>query len=118
MSRPTTPATSTLTSAPAPAPTPSEEEARILAEVSGEEPTKECQICFDTKHTDLFPVGTEASECRCLSDACLACLQEHIRTQTSTRDWREGPSITCPMCNRPLAFQEVEEYADGETLAT
>lgn len=82
-----------------------------------DEATKECQICFETKHTDLYPQPTEASGCGCLPDACLACLQAHIKTQMSTKEWREA-SITCPMCNRPLAFRQIEEYADGETLAT
>lgn len=102
---------------PAPAPTSSRQEASIPAELVEEEPTKECQICFETKHTDLYPQPTDAGGCGCLPDACLACLQEHIKTQMSTKEWREG-SITCPMCNRPLVFQQIEEYADGETLAT
>lgn len=102
---------------PTPAPTASRQEASIPAGFIEGGSTKECQICFDTKHTDLYPRTTEASGCRCLSDACLACLQEHIKTQMNTREWREG-SITCPVCNRPLVFQQIEEYADGETLAT
>lgn len=78
---------------------------------------KECQVCFDTKHTDLFPHTTEASGCRCLSDSCLLCLQQHMKTQMSSKEWKEG-SLTCPTCNRSLTHQEIEEYADGATLST
>lgn len=77
---------------------------------------RECRVCIEPKHTDLYPRTTEASACRCLSDACLVCLREHIKTQLSSKEWNEG-SITCPVCNRPLDFQEVEEYADGETFS-
>lgn len=76
---------------------------------------KECQICFDARHTDLFPQTTAASDCSCLSDACLACVQEHIKSQMNSREWREG-SITCPVCNRSLTYQEMEDLADSETL--
>lgn len=78
---------------------------------------KECQICFDTKHSDLFPQTTAASECNCLSDACLVCTQEHIKSQMKSKEWKEG-STTCPMCNRALTYQEMEDLADSETLAT
>lgn len=102
---------------PIPATTIFEQEASIPALSTEEESTKDCQICFDTKHTDLYPRTTEASDCTCLSDACLVCLQTHLKTQMNTKEWREG-ILTCPMCNRPLEFQEIEDYADGETLAT
>lgn len=78
---------------------------------------KECEICCETKHINLFPHTTDASDCRCLSDTCLPCLQEHMKTQMNSKEWKEG-SVTCPMCNRSLTHQEIEEYADGETLAT
>lgn len=40
-----------------------------------------------------------------------------MKTQMNSKEWKEG-SVTCPMCNRSLTHQEIEEYADGETLAT
>lgn len=78
---------------------------------------KECQICFDAKHTDLFPQINETSNCRCLSDACLVCIQQHIKSQMNSKEWKEG-SITCPMCNRALIYQEIQNFADSETFAT
>ena len=99
-----------------PVPSPSGQEAIIPAGFMEEESTKECQICLDAKHTDLYPQTTGASDCRCLSDACLACLQEHIKTQMRSKEWNEE-SITCPVCNRPLNFQEIEEFADGKTFS-
>lgn len=77
---------------------------------------KECQICFEARHTDLFPQTTPTSDCKCFSDACLVCVQEHIKQQMNSKEWKEG-SITCPTCNRALIYQEIESYADGETLA-
>lgn len=38
-----------------------------------------------------------------------------MKSQTESKEWKEG-SLTCPMCNRPLMTQEIEEYADCETL--
>lgn len=81
------------------------------------EATKECQICFEKRHTDLFPRTTTPSHCSCLSDTCLVCIQEHTKSQMNSREWREG-SITCPMCNRALTYREMEDLADRETLAT
>lgn len=78
---------------------------------------KECHICFDAKDTDLFPQTSATSNCRCLSNACLVCIQQHIKTQMRSKEWKEG-SITCPMCNRPLIYQEIENLADSETFAT
>lgn len=78
---------------------------------------KECQICCETKHINLFPHTTDTSDCRCLSDTCLICLQEHMKTQMHSKEWKEG-SVTCPVCNRSLTHQEIEDYADGETLTT
>lgn len=76
---------------------------------------KECQICNEEKHTDLYPQTTAESECRCLSDVCLICVQQHIKSQTESKEWKEG-SLTCPMCNRPLVPQEIEEHADVDTF--
>lgn len=78
--------------------------------------TKECRVCFEHKHTDFFPQTAIGSDCICLSQACVMCLQEHIKVQMSSKEWKEG-SITCPMCNRALQYQEIEDYADGETFA-
>lgn len=77
--------------------------------------TKECQICSEEKHTDLYLQTTAESGCRCLSDVCLVCMQQHIKSQTESREWKEG-SLTCPICNRSLTTQEIEEYADGDTF--
>lgn len=89
---------------------------------------QECQVCFEPKHSDLFPPrlappgassddSTAQARCACLPDACLACLQEHLRHQIKSKEWRREGSLTCPMCNRGLRYEEIEEYADGETLA-
>lgn len=94
---------------------------------------RECQVCFDEKHSDFFPLlsrlpsrsfpspstasSSSNSYCRCLADACLACLQQHLRTQITAKEWRREGALTCPVCNRGLRHDEVEEYADGETLA-
>lgn len=102
-----------------PDPGPSTPAPRVVATddvAATEATTKECQVCFEDKHTDLFPQTTVANNCRCLSDACLVCVQEHMRAQLSIKEWKEG-SITCPMCNRSLTHQEIDDYADGETLA-
>lgn len=81
-----------------------------------EHTTKECQVCFESKHIDLFPLSDFAGGCSCLSDACLACLQEQIKSQVTSKEWSES-TINCPICNRALTHQEIEEYADVETLA-
>lgn len=116
-SRPATPAPTPISEPSTPHDQDQQANMHVDLLVEEERSTRECQICFDTKHTDLYPLTTEASDCTCLSDTCLACLQEHIRTQMKSKEWKDG-SITCPMCNRSLVFQEIEEYADGETLAT
>ena len=79
--------------------------------------TRECQICCEEKHTDVYPQSKAASNCRCLSGVCLFCMQQHIKSQTESKDWKEG-SLTCPMCERPLEPQEIEECADGDTFKT
>lgn len=78
---------------------------------------KECQVCCEEKHPDVYPQTTATSDCRCLLDVCLVCIQQHLKSQTESKEWKEG-SLTCPMCDRSLAPQEIEEYADGDTFKT
>lgn len=77
---------------------------------------RECLIYLDPKHPDLFPLTREATNCVYFSAACLLCLQKHLKIQMKSKKWKEG-SLTCPVYNRSLSRQEIEEYADGETLA-
>lgn len=78
---------------------------------------KECQVCDEEKHIDLYPQISTGSDCQCLSDVCLVCMMQHLTSQIESKEWREG-SLTCPMCNRPLVPQEIEEYADSYTFKT
>lgn len=87
----------------------------VFVDPEDEGTSKECPVCCEEKHTDLYPQTMVESDCSCLSDVCLVCLQQHMKSQTESKEWKEG-SLTCPMCNRPLVTQEIEEYADGETL--
>jgi hypothetical protein len=76
---------------------------------------KDCLICADTKPYSDFPVLLLSDDCTHLPQTCLDCVQIHIRTIMESKTWH-AKVVTCPECNSPIAYNEVQLYADKATF--
>lgn len=84
---------------------------RIPAEISNS--NKDCIICTETKNVFQFPSKSITKSCTHPPTACKACISTSITTDLKTKSWRD---IRCPECREPLQYDEVQKYADPESL--
>ncbi|KAM7189501.1 hypothetical protein V8F20_010129 [Naviculisporaceae sp. PSN 640] len=78
--------------------------------------TKDCAICADTKPLHEFPLLCVSQECDHPPETCLECIKTHIRTAVNDKVWH-ARVVTCPQCDRPMEYNEVQEYSDPATFA-
>lgn len=76
---------------------------------------KDCSICVEEKPLGFFPLQSPTTSCQHEPEACLDCIQTHIRTQIATGMVGEK-SIKCPECSEALSLDEIQKYADTETF--
>ncbi|KAK0613322.1 hypothetical protein B0T14DRAFT_397261, partial [Immersiella caudata] len=75
----------------------------------------DCVVCDETKTFPEFPSSTVTKACNHPPQTCLECISTSISTDLKSKLWSE---IKCPECDRLLAYDDVERYADHKTFET
>ncbi|KAK5652952.1 hypothetical protein OQA88_9431 [Cercophora sp. LCS_1] len=78
---------------------------------------KDCIICTESKPTTSFPLLCVSRDCNHAPETCLDCLQRHIKTAIEDKAWH-AKVVTCPECNSPMGYNEVQSHADRATFET
>lgn len=72
-----------------------------------------CLVCFETLGQEDFPRRQITASCDHNVDICSGCLSQSITVQLREKSWKQ---IDCPICHARLGFDDVKEFANGETF--
>ncbi|KAL8377881.1 hypothetical protein RB595_008526 [Gaeumannomyces hyphopodioides] len=74
---------------------------------------RDCAVCADTLPASRFPALAVTRRCAHPPRACLRCVAASVAADLAARPWgATGGSVRCPECASPLAYDDVQAFAD------